>query len=120
MNVLLPAVVQAYSFGGWSIGLWVGEVFEVEANAPLSRAAITLLREALERTGPVELQMPDFAAWDIVAEGTLGWQGHSYHLVVNTSDGLVAIEHPERQPLDDLMAVIEGDIRLAAWNSNVR
>jgi hypothetical protein len=114
MNVLLPAVVQAYSFGGWSIGLWVGEVFEEEANAPLSRAAINLLQEGLERVGPVELQMPDFDAWDIVAEGSLAWRGHRYRLVVNTSDGVVGIEHAEREPLDDLMAVIGGDIHLAA------
>lgn len=64
----------------------------------------------LECTGPVELQMPRFDAGDIVAEGTLAWGGHRYPLVVNTSDGVVAITHTSREPLDSLLTVIERDI----------
>lgn len=114
MVVLLPAEVSAYSFGGWSIGLWVGEVFEEEANAPLSRAAINQLQVTLQSSEPVELNMPQFDAWDIVAEGTLTWGGHRYGLVVNTSDGVVAIQHGDREPLDALFAVIKGSIDFVA------
>jgi hypothetical protein len=112
MIVLLPAEVQAYSFGGWSLSLWVGEVFDEEANAPLAKSAIRDLEKALQGTGYVALDMPEFSAWDIVAEGTLAWRDYRFRLVVNTSDGVVGIEHEAREPLDILLNAIKPFVSL--------
>lgn len=112
MIVLLPAEVQAHLFGGWSLSLWVGEVFDEEANAPLAQSAIEDLEKSLRGTGFVTLDMPPFSAWDIIAEGTLAWRDCRFRLIVNTSDGVVGIEHEAREPLDCLLDAIQPFIRL--------
>ena len=106
MNVIMPAEVHEYSFGGWSIGLWVCQLFEEEKASPLAHALIRELKEVLSDSGPVELSIPDFGPWDIVAEAPLTWRGYQYELIVNTSDGIVAIQNQKREPLDELLAAI--------------
>lgn len=114
MDAVMPATVSEYSFGGWSIGLWVAQLFDEEKAARLAHSLICELKDVLSASGPVDLSMPDFGAWDIVAKAPLKWRGYEYLLIVNTSDGVVAIDHPEREPLDELLGAIQHVIHVTA------
>lgn len=110
----MPASVREFSFGGWFFTLTVCDLFDEEKAAPLGVEIIRELKDALETTGGAELQMPDFGAWDIVAEAPLTWRGHTFDVVVNTSDGAVFIQNPKREPLDDLLGAIADAIHVVA------
>lgn len=114
MDVIMPAMVDEYSFGGWFIALWVCGPFEEEKAAPLAHSVIREFKGVLGASSPVDLQMPDFDASDIIAEAPLTWRGQTYQMVVNTSDGVVAIRNPRREPLDELLATIAKAIHIVA------
>jgi hypothetical protein len=113
MNVIMPVTVSEFSFGGWFFTLTVCGLFEEEKAAPLAREIIRELIDVLDAAGGVDLQMPDFGPWDIVAEAPLIWRGHTFEVVANTSDGAVFVQNPKREPLDDLLATIAEAIHIA-------
>jgi hypothetical protein len=47
-----------------------------------------------------------------LAEGFLIWSDHTFELVVNTFDGLVSLGHPNCEPLEELLNVVGGSIRI--------
>lgn len=112
MDVIMPVTVREFSFGGWFFTFTVCGLFEEEKAAPLAHAIIRELRDVLGATGGVDLQMPEFGPWDIVAEGSLIWRGHTFEVVVNTSDGAVFVQNPKREPLDELLTMTANDIHV--------
>ena len=119
MNIVLPAEVLPYSFGGWGLAFWVGgfgaaEDDELEANAVLCRSAVAELVRLLARHAPVDLSLPPAQPTEIVVETPLKWKEVTYGLSYNTMDGAVSVEHAEREPLDSLLSAIDDVLHVAA------
>jgi hypothetical protein len=112
VDVILPLEVREYSFGGFSLGLWVGEIDEMEENSIKSRRLIAELTQLLERKVPTALILPLAEPDELIVEASLEWGGHQFHLVFNTFDGVVALEHEERAPLVELMGFVSGAVRV--------
>jgi hypothetical protein len=117
MNIVLPAEVTPYDFGGWSLPFWVGEAFDEEANSVLCRSAVDQLAVLLGRHAPVDLKLPPPQPLEIVVEAPLCWRAVTYHLIFNTFDGVVALEHREREPLDRVLCAVEDALNVVQVTS---
>lgn len=112
VNVISPAEVAPYAFGGWGVHFWVGQAFDEEANSVLCRAATDDLVAILNRHGPVALILPLPRQLEIVVEAPLRWCDVTYDFGFNTSDGAVSIGHSDREPLDRLLGAVAGSLIL--------
>lgn len=110
MEVISPLEVIEYSFGGFSLGFWVGHLDEMDENSAKSRALIVKLMQVLARRSEPELDLPLPELDELVVEAPLVWNGHTFRLLFNTFDGVVAVDHKERQPLVDLLEFVSGDV----------
>jgi hypothetical protein len=107
IRVTSPARVEpGFMDEGWSLCLWIGDISECEINAPKSKAAVREIVSLLPGACIFDLAMEPLEEGELVGEGFLMWNEQTYELVVNTFDGLVGINHPSREPLDQLLSAV--------------
>lgn len=119
MHLSSPPSVQEYGFGGWGIAFWIGTFNAVEdhewiENASLCQGVVDELLRLLEAIGPVDFSMAPIKWNDVYGDAPLSWNGCEFKVGFNVMDGVVSIDHPNREPLDHLLKSINGSLHAAA------
>lgn len=95
---------------GWELVFWAGEAFDY---AIPFRAILVEIAGTLGRHAETELRLPEHEAEEDFIEGQLRFGPHVLGVYFEHSLGFFSLDHPDRAPLDEALAILESTVRVA-------